>query len=553
MQEVIRVDRDERRQRAATLDAGGLSHAEIGAHLGVSASTVKRDLAATYAAAERPRYTDDSAIVTYGNRLAITERGNALMKRSASRSRHSRRVTLEGTTPYLSTAPIIAPPPDYENNWRLMALDRNALDALSPAELMTHLINLSPSLARAVWDFIQLCDPGHEIRVLKPGTEEIHEQGQAVLDDFLTVLEGYYGSFKVITARLFMSAYIRGAFFCELVMGPDGRTPVDLVTPDPLSVRFRKEPDEFRGEVWVPGQWQGGTWTPFDGELVQYIPVHPMPGEAPYGRAPAGPALYPSLFLLGLFHDLRRVVSMQGYLRLDISLSFEKLAAAFPADFDAGGEQWLARIDEALDTIEEAYKDVLPEDAYIHTDDASVNRPVGSLEGNSIASADTLIKALERSSVQALKTMPLTMGITDGVSEANANRQWEINAAGIKSFQQLCETLLDGRFQLVLEAQGIDGIVEVKFAEVRAAELERDEKWARQRMENAAYAEDRGWMTALEAAIYGLAGEPADAVVAVLEAIEYEQPAPPPQLTPGDADEGPDETDDTVIEPGADR
>jgi hypothetical protein len=66
------------------------------------------------------------------------------------------------------------------------------------------------------------------------------------------------------------------------------------------------------------------------------------------------------------------------------------------------------------------------------------------------------------------------MATTDGVSEANANRQWEIYAAFIKSIQQLCEAQLEHQFGLALQARGVAATVDWKFAELRAAELLRD-------------------------------------------------------------------------------
>src|SRR5690606_28043428 len=139
------------------------------------------------------------------------------------------------------------------------------------------------------------------------------------------MLDDHYGSVDIVFGRLFMSAFLRGALFAELVLDSGGRVPVDLATPDPISVRFRRVQDPQRGPIWQPGQWQGGEFVPLDRPTVRYTPVDPFPGS-PYGRPLAAPSLFTTLFLLAMLHDIRRVVQQQGYPRLDISLDTEKMA-----------------------------------------------------------------------------------------------------------------------------------------------------------------------------------------------------------------------------------
>ncbi len=103
-----------------------------------------------------------------------------------------------------------------------------------------------------------------------------------------------------------------------------------------------------------------------------------------------------------------------------------------------------------------------------------LNQPVGTLNATSMGVVGELLKALERMATRALKTMPLLMATTDGVSEANANRQWEIHVAGIKSIQHFAESILEAHFGLATRAKGLPGRVEFRFTELRAAELLRD-------------------------------------------------------------------------------
>lgn len=456
-------------------------------------------------AARRPKPLDGNA-----GRLSLGP--NRTTVRAISRPRRATRGRLTGDTDSLSVfglpATVVAPE-DYDLNWRVMELHREALTSYTPSQLLNVLIDVSPQLSRAVWDFVLYCDPGHEITAFKPGTETPDDRAQAVLDEFLGRLKDTYGSIKVLTARLFMGAFTGGAFVSELVLDEAGRVPIDLVIPDPMSFRFRRNRDLPGG--WELGQWQGAQFVSFaDRPTIRYIPIHPKPGK-PYGRPPALPAIFPCLFLLGLMYDLRRVVAQQGYPRIDIEVDLEKLTALYQQASALGIDgSFDDLIDQTLDAVESAYATLRPDDAFVHTNDSKVNRPVGALDSKAMSDADSLIKALERQAVQAAKSIPLLLGMTDGMSEANANRSYESFVAAIKSVQHLCEALLGNLFSLALESQGVAADVVVTFAELRAAEVLRDKQSEQLAATNAGLYEDAGYMTFVEAATYALGRPPSD-------------------------------------------
>jgi hypothetical protein len=94
------------------------------------------------------------------------------------------------------------------------------------------------------------------------------------------------------------------------------------------------------------------------------------------------------------------------------------------------------------------------------------------------------------------------------VSEANANRQWEVHVQGIQALQSLCSAALSSLFTLALEAQGIAAEARFKFHELRAIEDLRDAQAMFQRLENSQLAEVLGYMEHDEASIYAV-GHPA--------------------------------------------
>lgn len=275
----------------------------------------------------------------------------------------------------------------------------------------------------------------------------------------------------------------------------------DLATPDPATVRFQRRNDPARGQVWDIGQYQGGKFVVLQGyDTIRYLPVDPPPG-VPYGRPPVAPALFTSLFLLGLLHDLRRVIAQQGYPRYDLVINMEQLLLTVPPMIRTDPAQMKAWVDAAIAEVQSAYDSLQPDDAFVHTDVITVNKPTGAVSTQALSAVDGLIRALERLLARAVKSMPLLMGNLDGSSEANANRQWELQAAGVKAIQHLSETALSDHATMVCEAGGIAAQVVWKFHELRAAELYRDAMTTGLRTDNAVKAWLMGWSSQEEASI----------------------------------------------------
>ncbi len=398
-----------------------------------------------------------------------------------------------------------------QNKWSIHPLDLGSkdLEKMEMTELMELLADVSPDLSRALWDFLRMTNPGWEVKAFRPNSDTEDKRAQDAVDAFMAMLKDYYGSVDVVISHLFISAWLRGAFLAELVLDEAGRMPVDLAIPDPISVRFRRIAHEVRGPIWQLCQMQNGGIVALDRETIRYIPIDPFPGH-PYGRPLAAPAVSASLFLLGLLHDLRRVVSQQGWPRIDIEINLEALMEAMPEDLQEDPAESRKWIEQAVGEVKKAYAALKPDDAYAHTSIVKVNRPVGAVDSSSLGAVEGLIRGLERMLVRALKTMPLLMALPEGTSEANANRQWEIHAAGIKALQHLCESLLEYMITIALEVQGIQAKVEFRFAELRAAEMLRDEQVRALRNRNIAFEYSQGWIDQDEAAQEAVGHDPVE-------------------------------------------
>jgi hypothetical protein len=403
--------------------------------------------------------------------------------------------TLAIQTPYSSS--------EY---WRNANLDSRSLRRLSPARLIELLADVSPDVSRALWDFMLFMCPGFEVDVFRPGTETPYPSAKKKLLEFFDNLHGPFTSdrripLEVIFASMFMGVFLRGAFLAELVLDEEGRTPLEIATPDPLTITAKRVKDpRHGGTVWQIGQWQRGKWVALDRETIFYIPVHPFPGR-PFGRPLVASAVFSTLFLVGLLHDIRRVVSQQGYPRLDIIIDFDKLQP--PADATPGSEAESKWVEETIAYVSNFYEQLEPEDAFVHSGAITVNKqPVGTLNSNSLGQLDSLIKMIERQAVRGLKSMTVLFSINDATSESMVNRQWRIYVAGIQSFQHMAENILQHLSELALQVQGIVGDVRFRFAELIASDEYIQAQTDLLRMTTARYGQDNGYWTPDEACFY---------------------------------------------------
>lgn len=418
------------------------------------------------------------------------------------------RQTQDNPSTFTLKAYGVIPPPNHELDWRMQALDDGTLDKQSPATIMEMLADISPEVSRALWDFLRLANPGYKYDVFKPGTETTDKKAKIAVDAFWERIKERQGTTDVLIGRLFIAAFMRGAFFAELVLDKSGRMGIDIATPDPATVRFKQAEDPVKDGPWLLGQWQSNKFVLLDRETVQYIPVDPFP-NSPYGRPMMAPAMFSTLFLIGLLHDLRRVIAQQGYPRIDVVVHLDQIFKRMPEQIRENEQEQDTWARDAITQIETMYRSLQPDDALVHDDSFEVKGPVGTVDSSSLGSVDSIITMLERMAVRSLKTMPLILGITDGVSEANANRQWEIMAAGIKSVQHHCETLLERLLELELQAEGMVANVVFRFSENRSAEELRDQQTLQVKIDNYIKMYNQGWVDQDEAAMAVVEHKPA--------------------------------------------
>lgn len=395
--------------------------------------------------------------------------------------------------------------------WRTMNLDSQTFDRLSLDELLEMLVDISPQLSKILWDLLRFCNPGYEVS----GSDLDGEPSatvQAWVDNLLNTLDKTHGIAGILFNRLAVSLALRGAVFGEIVLD-DGKT-LDITADDPLLATFRKLPDGKRGQVWHLGQTVDGEFVDLhDVAGVVYIPLDPLPND-PYGRPMQEPTVFSVLFILGLLHDLRRVIMQQGYTRYHAQVKVEQLLTLFDelrGDADDGttdGDGFETFVEDTIDTLQQILKELEPDESLVTTDAVTLTAPGGALSDSSINAAGEMARLIERMITQGGKTVPLLMGSNEAVSETHANRQWEIYVENIRTVQHIIENYFERMAAIGLQAAGIQGHVKLRFAELRKSEAERDLKVELLKAELAKTRYLMGWINHEEASLMATGHKP---------------------------------------------
>lgn len=371
------------------------------------------------------------------------------------------RLTREKEGPTLSSFFTVQPPAEPEEDWQKLNLDEQTLKNISARNLKELLINLSPEINLALWHFLRFCNPGYEIKCDK-------KSAQKVIDEFIEELDRMYGSFDILLSKIFTGCFVRGAIFVELVLNRNGTEAIDLVVLDPAVARFKEAVHPERGPIDELGQYHDGQWVSYqDDETIIYAALDPML-DGYYGRSLISSSLFAAVFLLGLLHDLRRVISQQGYPRLDISIDLEKLTASMPIEERNDPEKLERWIKAAIKEIGDYYSALEPDDAFVHTDASTVNATAAAAA--SLQGIETIIRFVERMLIRSLKSSPILMGSNETVTESHADRQWAIHMAGIRSVQNRLKKVLQRILGVVLQVRGIQSKITVTFDELDASE-----------------------------------------------------------------------------------
>lgn len=340
-------------------------------------------------------------------------------------------------------------PWDFDALWISMDFSENIFTQLGNADILRVLSGLSPDVSKALWDYNRMINPGYTIKALRDG--KVDEAAQLALEQVLEEHIKAWGSIEALISQFVSSFFIYGAIASDLRESENSW----LVEPlSPVTIRFKKGGET--GLPWIAHQLEAtGSYQlkKIESRYFLYSALDPIVGQ-PYGSPIAGPVAFTSVFLLSLVRDLRRVISQQGYPRIDIAVDVEKLIQNSPPEVASDPDALSDWVNSLMDEIATVYAKLEPDSAYIHSDVVAVNSPVG-LSGNALDSLDEFIAVLERWTLRSLKTTQILMSSVETLSKEGATRQWEVFLTGIRNLQKLISAALSTQFTRILAIAGI--------------------------------------------------------------------------------------------------
>ena len=365
------------------------------------------------------------------------------------------RLTQDRDMTHMRSLKAVIPPPDYQAEWNTLDINELTPGKVPTDRLLLLLTSVSSEIAKASFDFEK-----YMISSWTWDTEK--DSSKKYIEDYFASIDTFGPSFDACLDKLASGAFVRGAYFFEVVL--NNKKPVGFHVADPILARFRHMDSDVYGQSEQLGQMQNGKFVPLDVPTVFYEVVHSVINSS-YGKPLISPVIFPSIFLLGFLLDLRRVIRNQGYYKLDFSLDLEMLDQRIQKGILTPAEV-NAFINQEIENVRSYYATLGPDDAYVHTSDIVVSDVSGSLNTSALSAIDAVIMVLQNQITLACKTIPILMGINNSTSETHANRQWEDYMAMIRSCQRALARALGKAFTLVLRYQGIQDKVIFKFSEL---------------------------------------------------------------------------------------
>ena len=433
---------------------------------------------------------------------------------------------------------------DFFSNWSfvprriyqkidVVALLEDKGKTLTYQQIMAILPDLDADASMALWNTLRLVNRGWKLKVYKIDGKTIDTKGQELAMQFANNINKRHGGIDNLIGMFASSAYLQGAISAEAVLSPDLHL-VDIAPVNPFTIYYKH--DEQYTDTLVPYQYQIvpkpdqqafiGNYIKLNEQTFYYLPVDPFIGD-PYGRSAASPAVADIFFNLQTLFDLRKVIHTQGWPRIDIKIITDTLTKNAPAQIAADEKLLSDYIKKCQKQIEDEYDSVAPDDAYIHTDAVEVGFQAGASSGGRIFDPTQLLRSIERRTIRALKQLPVLMGSNEGTTETHGTVQYEIYAAGIEAFQKLIEDLFENMFEMYLQLEGIQSVVEFNLDRVRTADRKADADAETIEITNEITKRDEGWIDNDEASINITGSEP---VLSEEEVNAKKQAALPPAL-----------------------
>ena len=358
-------------------------------------------------------------------------------------------------------------------------------------ETLKFMRDINPDASMAVWNFLRLANQGHEVEVFNASGEPDDEMTQYINDELAPRMgELYAGGTDQLVNVLNLTGFTEGAEALEVELSESLDDVVDFHAISPPKLDFK--PNEETGKLELVEKQTDGTFKVLNPEQVFYVPIDPDIDD-PYGRSPILPALQAIIFQTEVLKDLKAVAHHQGHARFDISVSSKAIIDNLPDDILNQGEEAVNEfVNNYMDSVEQAFFDLEPDDDFYHADTMTV-QTVGGTSGKSMDSK-SLIDIINQQVVTSLKQLPILMGRNESTTETHGKIQMEIYTAGVQSIQNVTKRLLEKAYTVALRVKGSQSSVKVTFNAVQTKDRKAEADAENIEINNAIAKVNQGWI-----------------------------------------------------------
>jgi len=256
---------------------------------------------------------------------------------------------------------------------------------------------------------------------------------------------------------LHQSAFMKGAQGLEAEVNADRTDIVDVYPIIPQTINWELEERNGR-QIWIPyqQQWLNKVSLEKGKANFYWVPTDPDIDD-PRGNLVLTPMLQSIDFQMQIMQDLQLVLHHQGWAKNDISILTERVMASMPSDVKASAKKRKEYVKELYDSIQVMFRNLEPDDDYLHFDDTVINMNAGANASRSL-DVRAITETVDQQVMSGGKQLSVFMNRNSGVTESWGTVQFRIFCSGIASMQRGSKRIIEEIARLWLRVHGIQAV-----------------------------------------------------------------------------------------------
>lgn len=349
-------------------------------------------------------------------------------------------------------------------DYKLENFDPKTLPNITLKRMINLLKHNSSAISQSAQNFRQALTYGHQLQGTPRAVANIQRVFQRLAQRRKPI--------NLLIGQMADGIFFGGGLYREIVLAPDKETTIDYVVNDPTTVKFEYVKDPLYGDVFELIKLErDGRIVRLEGDpTIQYLPLN-SDVNSPFGKPFLLAAIFPAVWQLMLLKDIRDVLRTQVSPFVHVKVDTEKLVEIAGGDPTLGLELAKKARDSAIDQWHQKGPDTA-----VGSGDEVTYEIISGMTRMHMGMLDPIITMLNSQISSGVNTMPLFLGHHDGTTETNADVQWLIQTAFLRSVIRQLSTALTADFNTINQAAGIGGEVIFTLLEMNAMERLREAK-----------------------------------------------------------------------------